>query len=545
MKDYPHLPDGVIQDWRRWSDNSLFFFAKHVLGYDKLVDRVHEPICLMLQDPRRTRVNITMPRKFFKTSLASIAYPLWKPCARNLNHTMLLVMNTVENAMPKLGELKKHVESNQTFRALYPEVIPDFNKTTWGAKHACLKRPGLHGTPTWNLAGSTSAVTSGAYDELNLDDLLTADEGDADMEESRIPSRRDILRAIQWYVGCVSLLNDPLGGRINNIGTRWAENDLVAYVLSHSREFARNNYELRAVDGLEIAQDEDGFFQIVGGKSTMPEVYPVAALNAVLETTGTTLFRLWYQNEPMDPAELIFNLDSDENYYRPHDMPDGWMDGLRKYTAVDLAYSSGEKSDNTAIVTLGVDEAETRYILDVQYGKFQPMDTVERLFAVYEKFKPRQIGLPKIAAEVLMSKFLPYFMRLKGQALPIRNMPRGGETSKEQRIIVGVQPWVEQRMLKLPRGPLSRPLEIEMRDFRVDRKRSGKRDALDATVDALELSRQQRVEKPVERTRYDRKRMDAIRSRIYSFADDDEADDLALVRAQTRIGTPLKYMDLS
>ncbi len=530
-----------LADYRRWGDSSLFFFARYILGYDKLVRRIHEPICLMLQDPVKTRVNITMPRKFFKTTLGTIAYSLWKPCARNVNHTMLIAMNTVENAKPKLREIRQHVESNRLFRACYPEVIPDFNATTWGSEHATLRRPGLHGTPTWSVAGATSAVVSGAWDELVLDDLLTANENEASGEEV-LPGVRDTIRAIRWFKKSISLLNDPLHGRINNIGTRWGDDDLVAYVLANNKQFRANDYMLRAVDDLEIVTDEDGFFTIVGGTATMPENYSIEALNVILQQQGSTLFRLWYQNEPIDPAEILFNLDPQENFFKPNEMPEGWESGLRKYTAVDLAYSDKEKADNTAICTIGVDEHQTRYVLDLQYGKFQPMETVERLFQVYERYSPRVIGLPKIAAEVLMAKFMPVFMRQKGQALPIRDMPRGGEMKKEQRILAGIQPWVEQRMLKLARVDRLRPLEVELRDFRLDRKRSGKRDALDALTDAIELSRGQHVEIPKTRPRYDRAFMDKAREQVYSLDADTEKLLQDEDEAKVRFGKRLAYM---
>ncbi len=532
-----------VQKMRRYSDNSFYYFARYVLGYDKLVERVHRPICDMLQDEALTRVNITMPRKFFKTTLATIAYPLWKPCARNPNHTMLIAMNTVENAKPKLAELKNHVESNRRFRAVYPEMIPEFSKTTWGAERACLKRTGLHGTPTWTVAGATSAVVSGAWDELNLDDRLTANENESG--EDVLPSVRDRIRAIRWFRKCISLLNDPLNGRINNVGTRWGDDDLVRYVLANNRMFAKNNYTLQAVNNLEIATDEEGFFTIVGGTATMPEVYPIETLNIILQHEGSTLFRLWYQNEPIDPAEIIFDLDPEENFYQPNKMEEknpGWLENLRCYTACDLAYSNKEKADNTAIVTIGVDEEQTRYVLDVQYGKFQPMETVERLFNVYKRYKPRAMGLPVIAAEVLLAKFLPIFMRQKNQALPIRKMARGGEMKKEQRILVGIQPWVEQRMLKLARLDCMKPLEVEMRDFRIDRKRSGKRDALDALTDALVLAQGNRKVIVSQRPRYDREYMDKVRDKLYS--PDADLDDLLAEEDRQRyaIGHPLAFL---
>lgn len=452
--------------------SDFYFFAKGICGYDKLCYRVHGPVTDILQDVGKTRVNITMPRKFFKSTLASVAYPLWR-VAQNPNMTMLLVMNTVDNAKLKLEELKKHVTHNERFRAVFPDLIPDFNSTRWGAEAATINRTSISGTPTWNVAGATTAVVSRSVDEIIMDDLLTAKQDDFAGDEI-LPSNDDIQKAIGWYKGAISLLKSPKQGRLLNVGTRWARHDLVHYVLMSSKAFAANNIELKAA-----ASWPDG-------PATFPEMYPMDVLREVEASTGSTIFRLWYLNEAVDPSEIIFDI-GDEDFYVLGSMPDGWVDSLRKYTAVDLAFSSKERADNTAIVTIGVDDKNIRYVLDVQYGRMEPMDTIDRLFRVNAKWKPRVIAIETQVAQVLMSKFLRHIMQQRGEPLPIREIQRGGRQRKENRIMLALQPWVQQKMLKLARG-VARDLEIEMRDFRLDEKRRGKDDALDALADAVECS---------------------------------------------------------
>ena len=465
----------TIEECADLGRRSLFFFTKVILGYDKFTSRVHGPLCRALQQLEIARINATMPRKFFKSTLITVSYPLWRGVI-DPNVTMLLTMNTIDNARLKLGELKAHVEGNAFFQACYQDVIPDFNKG-WAGERCSLKRTSLSGTPTYQIAGATTRVTSRAVDEIIMDDLLTVKESDGAQGEI-LPNKNDIEQAIVWYQRSLSLLKDPLNGRLLNVGTRWAPKDLVEFVLRTNERFRQNNFELQAIEG--------GAWGTPECRATMPETYPMAALKEIAETQGSTIFRLWYLNEPIDPSELVFKLDEDDNFYNPSDYDGDWATGLRCYTAVDLAFSDKESADNTAIVTIGVDSDNTRYVLDVIYGKYEPMQIVDFLFAVYETFRPRVIGIEKVAAQVLMSKFLPHFMKERGQALPIRDMPRG-RASKGSRIVLGIQPWVEQGMLKLPRGS-GKPLEIEMRDYRLEEKRSGHDDALDALADCITLS---------------------------------------------------------
>ena len=492
----------------------LFYFTHYVLGYDKMVERVHGPICKTLEDLSKRRVNITMPRKWFKSTLGSIAYPLWR-AVNDPNITMLLAMNRMGNAAEKLDELKNLVMGNQCFRALFPEVIPDTRHTVWGAEAATLKRTSLTGTPTFQIAGAGTMVTSKSVDEVMMDDLLCARSNEPTGREI-LPGRGDVDKAIRWHRSALSLLKDPATGRLLNIGTRWAQDDLVSYVLSTSEEYRENNFELTALDRSRKTEE----FPL--GTPTMPENYTYKTLMEIREHEGSTIFHLWYLNEPIDPAELIFKLDPDRNFYDPTKMPSGWAEGLRKYTTLDLAVSHKAQADNSAIVTIGVDEHNVKHVLDLQYGKFSPMEIVDRLFATYRIFRPRVIGIESVAAQALLPRILPHFMRERDMAMPIREINRHGGESKQHRIMLELQPWVEQGMFKLPVGG-AKPLETEMRDYRVDNRRGGHDDALDAAADAVHLSLAKRAEVPQKkRTRYTPEFWSATRDQLYSFEDDIE-----------------------
>ena len=477
-------PNGLsVPECREMGFKSLFFFTKEILGYDKFVKRVHGPICRKLQDIDIPRLNVTMPRKHFKSTLCSESYPLWRSIG-NPNITMLLAMNTMDNGKQKLREIQAHVERNQLFRACYPEVIPmDFNKG-WAAESCSMRRTAITGVPTFNVAGANTNVVSRSLDEIIMDDLLTAKQGEGE-GNAIFPTNDMIAQSIRWYRGSMSLLKDPMNGRMLNIGTRWAQNDLVDHILKTNYRFRDNNFEIRAITG-EWGQPDC--------KPIMPEVYPMEVLEELYETQGPTIFHMWYLNEPIDPSELVFHLDNDENFYNPSLATTAFINSLRKYTAVDLAYSDGAKNDNNAIVTIGVDHRNYRYVLDVQYGKWSPATTIEMLFSIYARLQPEIIGVESVAGQELLIKLLPYFMKKKGVALPIKKIKRGGGMKKEYRIMLGIQPWVQNRMLKLPEGSQSKPIITEMTDFRISKKRRGHDDALDALADAIQLSQAARVE---------------------------------------------------
>jgi len=464
---------------RAASEADLFSFAKGILGYDRLVERIHGPVCAALADEGIPRLNVLQPRSTYKSTVATISYPLWK-ALQVPEWTSLIGFNTEKNAKSKLREIKQHVERNTLLRALWPERMPDFHQTTWGALEASLRRDQVtSGTPTWVAAGLTTKVVSHHFHEIIMDDLVTPDVDDI-TEEAVIPDNQTLAMAAAWYRGTRSLFNDPKVNRLINVGTRGGLKDLYSIVMANPA-FAAHSLEYRA-------EDE-------AGNVLMPEMFDRRLLDEIKAEMGTTLYALWYLNVPIDTTELVFN-PQDENFYEEAPSPEG----LRVYSAIDVAASTSKDADNTAIVTVGVDGAGQCLVLDEQYGRWEPMETIQRLFWVQRTFRPISVGVEKAAFQVFFVKILPYFEQEMGERLNIREMTRG--SSKELRIL-RLQPYVENRRLKFPRGGAKNLLR-EMRDFRMSQRRRGHDDALDACADACQLAGlggAVRTEAPAERAR--------------------------------------------
>lgn len=470
MSGTPEVPER-LKPIREAAKKDLFFFARHVLKYDWLHERVHGPICALLSNMANKRVMITMPRNYFKSVVATISYPLWR-AVNDPNVTILMAMNKADNASAKLRELRQHVENNTTFQALFPEIIPDFAHTQWGDKWATVNRSSQSGTPTFSVTGASGSVISQHYDEIIMDDLVTANKDDMTGTDI-LPSNQDIEKGIGWYRTSISLLRDTRNGRLIHVGTRWATKDVIEFILRTNEEFARNHYNLRAAE------------KWPEGPPTFPERYPMDVLREVEQTVGSTIFRLWYLNEPVDPKEIVFALD-DGHYYDPALLA-ARLDALPHYVGVDLAISDRSEADNNAIVVIAVDEANNRYVRQVTYGKFQPMELIDLLFAVNNRYHPRVMGIEAQAYQAFLPKVMSHFMRLRDTPIPIVPIMRGSNEGTDLRVMA-LQPFLHNRMLFLHRGLTD--LIREMQDFRLDRKRRGHDDALSALADAVRLSAQ-------------------------------------------------------
>jgi hypothetical protein len=201
------LTPAELERIRNQAKKSLYFFVKGVLGKDWIDKDIHLPICKILEDFANRRVGVVLPRSWLKSTLVTIAYPLWRSI-NNPDYRCLIVQNTYDNATKKLSEIKTIVEKNELFRALFPEILPD-ESSSWRADSACLKRPGTFPESTFEVAGTKTRVTSRHYDDIIEDDTVAPDLDDLGID-SIAPSKDQIDQAIGWHRLAVPLLA-PIG----------------------------------------------------------------------------------------------------------------------------------------------------------------------------------------------------------------------------------------------------------------------------------------------------------------------------------------------
>jgi len=166
VHDYvTQLPDGY----------SLYYFCKIILGYDDLHYRIHGPLCEFLEHIKYGRFrDATVPRSWFKTSIATVGKNIWLPCRRDPNIRILVAMNTADNAEKRIHVIKNHWENNELLKSAFPELVPDFKHTRWSNSCAELKRTRRSEEGTYEAIGSGGAVISRHYDHIDEDDLVFA-----------------------------------------------------------------------------------------------------------------------------------------------------------------------------------------------------------------------------------------------------------------------------------------------------------------------------------------------------------------------------------
>lgn len=113
LESRPVHEQGLIakEAFKEIGESDFFFFSKHILKYKDLTWKTHkEPVEVLESDSLRKM--LIEPRGTFKSTLASVSYPIWR-LAKDPNLTILLDSELFTNSKNFLREIRTHLISNE------------------------------------------------------------------------------------------------------------------------------------------------------------------------------------------------------------------------------------------------------------------------------------------------------------------------------------------------------------------------------------------------------------------------------------------------
>jgi hypothetical protein len=220
------------RDWYLRKEN-LFFFARDICGYDKLIEGFHDVICAWLAaHSEDLYVFWSAARGHFKTTLqiADIVQDLLiDPKA-----THLWVHNTLSQAAKAAEEAAWHFQYNDKIREFWPEHCAPKGKKFY-------RSPAQDGTASFNLvsrlkdrsaqpsftACSIEKDVTGMHisGSVRMDDLISAD---------TIKETGGLGKVSDYWSHTVIPVMDP-GCKARNTGTRWDAADLYGKWINSKR----------------------------------------------------------------------------------------------------------------------------------------------------------------------------------------------------------------------------------------------------------------------------------------------------------------------
>lgn len=408
---------------RAQAESSLYFFTKAVLGFSDLSLSVHFPLCKFLEKQSQYRMAV-LPRGWFKTTVVSIAYRLWR-AVKNPELKTLLIQNTFTNAVAKNRAIRSIVETNELFRTLWPGLLPS-KLSTWRDDSLCLQRHGAYPESTFECAGVGTKLVSRHYDLIIEDDTVAPDQNELG-EDNLVPTKDDIDQAIGYHRLVTPLMVSPGESQSLVVGTRWFDLDLISWIQTNQSWYKTYIRASREKDGVP---DEDG-------PATFPERFPDRVLDQIQADMGPYLFSCLYMNKPLRSEDMLFKADWFQ-YYDAEPMR------MMTYISVDPGgdpETSLGKPDPWVVMTCGKDFTTGRsYVLEYVRKAANPGAMVSEMFRQAEKWGVVVIGIESVAYQ----KQLLYWVRqqMAQERKFFRIVPINDNKRSKNARISGLQPLV-------------------------------------------------------------------------------------------------------
>lgn len=211
---------------------------------------------------------------------------------------------------------------------------------------------------------------------------LIADDLIKDSEEAGSQSFR--AKLWEWFTRVFLTRKMNSGSAVIIVMTRWHEDDPIGRLTDPQNECYNAEeaakWKILSLPAIAVENDPMGR---APGEVLWPERFPLEFLQAVraLDPKG---FASLYQGQPA-PEDGDFFKKAWLKTYKPSELPKN----LRYYAASDHAVATGQKSDLTCLMPVGLDEHGVIWILpDVWWYKKQTDDVAEAMLDLMERHKP-------------------------------------------------------------------------------------------------------------------------------------------------------------
>lgn len=304
----------------------LYYFSTVVLGknrFSKNPDKrrnLHYQMCLtVMKDGLKEGIEI--PRDHFKSTVYSECFPIWRALpfgkreedfftavgysdlyiewmrrTHSQDIRILLVSETIKNAI-KLGiRISNHYENTAFFRELFPEIIPT-EKETWTNESLHQRRTSSgrgQGEGTYDFIGVGAALQSRHYNVVVQDDLVG--------REARKSSivMADTIDYHQILVGATDSDPNNPGRDFDEIvvGNRWSHDDLNSHIRQEEPYFSWTTHS--ALGGCCSLHPF--------GEPIFPEAFTREKLLRWKRRLGSYHFSCQFLNYPIDPSKARINM---------------------------------------------------------------------------------------------------------------------------------------------------------------------------------------------------------------------------------------------
>jgi len=449
----------LLERVRRLGARSLFYFSKYIIGFRDMEIQPHWELCQFLVSNFGYDQLILLPRGTFKSSIISVAFPLWlfthtfNLCGQQVNGRDLRILissENTENTKNFHGLIRLHIEQNPLFRELYGDLRDNSPGAVWHKTAASLA-----GRTRYRAEQSFIASSVGVSKVSQHVDLFIGD----DLQNDRNISSREMIDEVFGYIERMLPILDPLPGsplgrgpRIL-VGTRWHLDDIYGRIIAKEKERRRQGKPAAWKILVRKAINHHG-------KVYFPTRFSKKYLDTLRHESNMSIytFSCQYLNDPQPDEEQIFRLKDFGFFHSTHRVWHGVMQPMPRmmnfFTTCDPSRGESMDSDWTAFDTNGVDSEYNMYVWEVLREHLVGNEPIiQRLFEVQERYKPIRIGIESVMFQKSLYHGFVRAARSAGKWFHVEPLTPDTRMSKPLRLR-GLQPFVSngQVFLRVKEG---------------------------------------------------------------------------------------------
>ena len=357
-------------------------------------------------------VALAAPRSHAKSTAITHSYVLASLLFRESDY-VLIVSDTVSQAVQFLGDIKKELSENEDLKALFD--IKDFPKDSEDDL-ICLFGDG-------NLfriqaRGSEQKLRGLKWDHKRPN-LVVGD----DMENDEIVMNRDRrLKFKRWFYGALlPAISDK--GKVRLVGTILHLDSLLENLMPGSQLSAKTGglkhlirEDLKEYSdvklpwvGAKYRAHTDDFKKLLWPEKNTKEFFQAKKEDYIRQGLPDVYSQEWL-NIPIDEANTFFG----RNDFIPMDKKDHEKNMIY-YVTADLAVSTKERSDYSAFAVAGMDEDGRLYLKNVIRERMDTKDLIDTILMLNRVYKPVLFGIEQGTIEKSIGPFLNAEMMRRGE----------------------------------------------------------------------------------------------------------------------------------
>ena len=369
------------------------------------------------------QVAIAAPRYHAKSTAITHAYTLASVLFRESRY-VLIVSDTVTQAVQFLGDIKKELLDNDDLRSLF--AVSSFPKDT---EDDLIVE--MEDGYTFRIQAKGSEQKLRGLKWANLrPDLVIGD----DMENDEIVMNKDRrMKFKRWFYGalipCVSS-----SGKIRIVGTILHLDSLLNNLMPSSllsshrgvKHFVQEDlkeYSLNLLPwkSVKYRAHTDDFAKLLWPEMKSAEEFRLMKDDFVRQGLGD-VYSQEVLNVPMDVTDTFFKM-SDFQAMKPEDK----KKKLVYYATCDLAVSQSQRADYSAFVVGGMDEDGRLYAVHVIKQRMDALEIVDTILMLQKIYKPVLFGFEQGTIQKSLGPFLNEAMLKRNEFVNIVLLKPSGD----------------------------------------------------------------------------------------------------------------------